>query len=71
MIIYFCTSEILKTRVKNRFWVHNISLYLCGQVENTNWILCSRKIGVKCAFLRFMMYKYENKNIGNMKNMIT
>ena len=29
MIIYICTSEILKTRVLNRFSAHNIHLYLC------------------------------------------
>ena len=55
MIIYFHTSEILKTRFKNRFSVHNNHLYLCGQVENTKWILCSRKMGIKCAYLRFLM----------------
>ena len=49
MIIYICTSEILKTRVKNQFLLHNIHLYLCGQVENTKWILN--------ADLRFLIYK--------------
>ena len=37
----------------NRYLKH---LYLCGQVKNTKWILCSQKIGVKCAYLRFLMY---------------
>ena len=27
-------------------------MYLCGQVENTKWILCSRGIGVKCAVFK-------------------
>ena len=55
MIIHICTSEIL--RKKNGFSVHNIHLYLCGKVEDTKWILCCRKIGVKWAYLRFLMYK--------------
>ena len=53
MIIYICTLKILKTRVS----VRNIRLYLCWQVEDTKWILCCRKIGVKCAYLRFLIYK--------------
>ena len=64
MIIHICSSEILKTRVKTGFLVHNIHLYLSGQVENTKWILCSRKIGgVKCAYLRFLMFKYYDLKI--------
>ena len=56
MIIYICTSKILKTCVfKTCFSVHNI--HLCWQVENTKLILCSQKTGVKCAYLRFLMYK--------------
>ena len=56
IIIYIFKSEILKTRVKTGFSVYNINLYLCGRVENTKWILCSCKIGVKCAYLKFLMY---------------
>ena len=52
IIIYICTSEILKTVF---FLVHNIHLYLCVQVENTKWILCSQKICDKCEYLRFLM----------------
>ena len=37
---------------KNGFPVNNIHLYLCGQVDNTKWILCSRKIGVKSLNVR-------------------
>ena len=37
--------------------VHNIHLYLGGQVDNTKWILCSQKIDVKCVYLRFLVYK--------------
>ena len=43
---------------KTGFSVNNINLYLCGQVENTKWILCNPKIGSKCAYLRFIMYNY-------------
>ena len=33
-------------------------MYLCGQVENTKWVLCCRKIGVNVrVYLRFFMYK--------------
>jgi len=39
------------------FSVHNIHLYLCWQVKDTKRILCCRKIGVNCAYLRFLMYK--------------
>ena len=55
MIIYICTLEILKTRLKTGFSVRNIHLYLCWQVEDTKWILCCRKTDVKCAYLRFLM----------------
>ena len=43
---------------KTGFLVRNIHLYLCWQVEDTKWILCCRKTDVKCAYLRFLMYKY-------------
>ena len=33
--------------------------YLCGQVEITKWIICSRKIGVKCVYLSFIFYKFD------------
>ena len=32
-------------------------MYLCWQVADTKWILCCRKTDVKCAYLRFLMYK--------------
>ena len=38
--------------------VHKIHLYLCWQVDDTKWILCCLKLGVKCECLRFLMYKY-------------
>ena len=55
------------------FSVNNIHLYLFGQVENTKWMLYSRKIGVNCAKLRYLMYKYiflvlsetSNRNIAS------
>ena len=46
-----------KFAFKTGFTEHNINLYLWWQVENTKWILCSRKIGDKYEYLRFMMYK--------------
>ena len=30
-------------RVKTSFSLQNIDFYLCGQVGNTKWILCSQK----------------------------
>ena len=35
--------------VYNHLLVHNSHLYLYGQEENSSWILCSRKTGVKCG----------------------
>ena len=50
MIIYICTSEILKTRVKPGFSVHY--QFESMWVVNSKWILGSGKTGVKCAYLR-------------------
>ena len=63
---YILASDLFrKIRIKARnscretdFSVHNIHFYLCGQVENSKMILCSRKTGVKCVYLKFLMYKY-------------
>ena len=38
--------------------VHNIHLYLCGQVENTKWILC---IGVNYAYTDVQIQIYIDK----------
>ena len=46
-----------KLTFKTGISVNNSHQYLCEQVENIKWILCSRKIGVKCTYLRFLMYK--------------
>ena len=41
--IYFCTSEILKTRVYTWFFgTQYPSAFV--QIENTKWIFCSRKM---------------------------
>ena len=45
MIIYFVS-------------LHNIHLNLCKQAEISQRILCSQKTGVKCAHVRYLMYKY-------------
>ena len=57
MIIYFLISEILKTRVSNRFFSTQYPFVFVLAGKNTKWILCSRKIGVKCAYCRFLKYK--------------
>ena len=49
------TIEYFKTRLS----VYNIHMNLCGQVENCKWILFSRQTGVKCKYLRFLMYKIK------------
>ena len=49
----FVHQKSWKFAFKIGFSVHNIHLYLCWQLENTKWILCCRKTGVKCAYLRF------------------
>ena len=33
-------------------------MFVSAWVENIKWIVCSRKIGVKSAHFRFLMYKY-------------
>ena len=45
LLIYICTLKILKIVFKTSLSVHNINMYLCGQVENTKLILCSQKKG--------------------------
>ena len=55
-LVFFIRN--LVTRVQTGFSVYNIYMYLCGQVENTKWVLCCRKIGVNVrVYLRFFMYK--------------
>ena len=54
MDAYLClyNKNLENSRLKPVFSVHNINWYLCGQVENTKWILCSKKLN---AYLRFLM----------------
>ena len=54
--LYLCIRNLA---FKTGFSVNNINLYLCWQVDDTKWILCCQKIGVKYAYLRFLMYKYD------------
>ena len=55
--LYLYIRNLEKSRLKRFFSVHNIHLYLCWQVEITKWILCSRKMMLNGAHLRFLMYK--------------
>ena len=48
--IYICTSKICEFAFKTDFSVNNDHLNLCGQDENSNWVLFSKKIGVNCVF---------------------
>ena len=43
---YFETNQLFIFAFENGFSKYNIHLYLCGQVENTKWILLGRKIGL-------------------------
>ena len=47
---YIFIVFFLKLTSINGFSIHNIHMYLCGQVENTKWILFCSNICVKCAF---------------------
>ena len=55
-LVFFIRN--LETRVQTGFSVYTIYMYLCGQVEITKWVLCSRKICVnERAYFRFFMCK--------------
>ena len=56
-LFIFVYQKSWKLAFKTGFSVHNIYLYLCWQVEDDKWILCSWKTYVKCAYFRFLMYK--------------
>ena len=56
-LIILYVRNLEKLAFNTGFTVHNIHLYLCGQVENTKWILCSRKKGAKCSYLNFWCTK--------------
>ena len=69
MIIYINIRNLENSYLKPFFLVHNIYLYLCGQVE----IEIVSKIGIKCAFkisdvqMPFSK-KYNFKNVeGNLE----
>ena len=51
-----CLKKSSSFVFKTCYYVHNNQLNLCGQVETSKWILCSQKTGVKCGYLRFLMY---------------
>ena len=57
LLLWNSFTRSVPSLFKTGFSVHNIHLYLCCQVKDTKWILCCRKIGVKSAYLRFLMYK--------------
>ena len=42
----FVLQKSLKTAFKTKFSVLNKHLHLCGHVENSKWLLKTRKIGV-------------------------
>jgi hypothetical protein len=62
--LYLYTRNLENSRLKPVFWY---TILIWGQVDNTKWILCKRIIGVKCAYLRFLIYKvyFEVENSFN------
>ena len=46
--IYICTSKIIKPYFKSVFLLHHLNL--CGQAENSKWIMFSRQTGDKYDF---------------------
>ena len=56
LIFIFVHQKSRKLAFKTGLSVQNIHFYWCGLIENTKWILCSRKIGVKCAYSRYLIY---------------
>ena len=51
-LFMFVHQKSWKLTFKTGLSVHNIHLNLCGQVENSKWILCSRKTGVKYIYIK-------------------
>ena len=58
--------EIFKTNVLNRFLSTNNLLNLCSSAVNSQSLLCSAKAGVKCSYLRFLVYKLHQKGTKNL-----
>ena len=54
--LYLYIRNLENSRLKSAFR-YTISICICGgREENTKWILCCQKIGVKCAYLKLLMY---------------
>ena len=53
------TDDYLYLYIRNleNLYLKPFNLYLCWHLVDTKWILRCRKIGVKCAYLRFLIYK--------------
>ena len=62
--LYIVHQKSLKIEFKTTFSIHNIHMNLCGQLENLQWILCSRKkdlnVAVLCA--DSICFNPENKH---------
>ena len=50
----FVNKKSINPAFKIDFLVQNNPWNLWGQLENSKWILCGRKPGVKCGYLRFL-----------------
>ena len=64
-LFYYIHLESLNPANKTRYFVHNSHSNLCWQVENSKWILCSRRKG--CLNVQFFMHK-KNSNLFNIFN---
>ena len=51
VIIDNYSSKNFKSEVKPGFSVHNNPFNMWGQVDNSKWILCNRKTGLKYKYL--------------------
>ena len=60
--LFFVHQKSSKVAFKKSFSLLNIHLFV--QVENTKWILCSQKIGLKCAQL---MYKQFSSALASLQ----
>ena len=56
-MLIFVRQKSFKNWLNAGYSVHDNNFNFCLQLENSNWILCSQKLGDKCGYLRFLMYK--------------
>ena len=55
--LYLYIKNLFKFSFKAGFPVHDNHFKLCGLPKNSKWIMCSGKTGVRCGYLRLLVYK--------------